>query len=279
MTGRYTQTFSLAEIDSRITVHEGRQTVELDLSGLYFRTSRDVNALFDRIEDRLQATGEPLWFFLDNVTDYRVDDSAWFAFTRRGNDLYQAHSMGTLRYDTTPETAARIARDRGTDRESPNLFADRAAALAHLSTLPSKRRERIHHHPNHERGRFMRRLFFDPASRIFEIDLSGISFEHSRDVNDVHDWLEQALRRAGGRWYFLINYENTRIQSPAWVKFAARGKDLNARFSLGSVRYAPCSETETDIRLRAESGGFRPNIRNTRAEALARIDEMKAAAA
>jgi hypothetical protein len=129
------------------------------------------------------------------------------------------------------------------------------------------------------RGRVIGRLSFDAASRIFDIDLSGISFEHSRDVNDIHDWLEQALCRAGGRWYFLVNDENTRIQSPAWVKFAARGKDLNDRFSLGSVRYAPCSETETDIRLRAESGGFRPNIRNTRAEALARIDEMKAAAA
>ncbi|HKL69050.1 hypothetical protein [Salibaculum sp.] len=278
MSGPYTQNFSLDEIDPRITVHEGRQTVEIDLSGLYFHTSKDVNALFDRIEERLQETGEPLWFFLDNVTDYRVDESAWFAFTRRGRDLNQAHSMGTLRYDTTPETRARIARDKGTDRESPNLFADRAAALAHLSRLPSRRRERIHHHPNHERGRFMRRLSFDETTRIFDIDLSGVSFEHSRDVNDIYDWLEQALRRAGGRWYFLINYENTRIQSPAWVKFAARGKDLNERFSLGSVRYAPDSETEADIRLRAESGGFRPNIRNTRAEALARIAEMKSGA-
>ena len=35
------------------------------------------------------------------------------------------------------------------------------------------------------------------------------------------------------------------------------------------------SKTETDIRLRAETGDFRPNIRNTRAEAIARIDEMK----
>ena len=48
--------------------------------------------------------------------------------------------------------------------------------------------------------------------------------------------------------------------------------------SLGSVRYAPGSETETDIRLRAESRGFRPNIRNTREEAMQRIDEMKAEA-
>ena len=52
-----------------------------------------------------------------------------------------------------------------------------------------------------------------------------------------------------------------------------------AAASLGSVRFAAGSETETDIRLRAETGGFRPNIRNTRAEALERIEEMKREAA
>ena len=67
--------------------------------------------------------------------------------------------------------------------------------------------------------------------------------------------------------------------SGAWVQYAARGKRLNEAWSLGSVRFAPGSETETDIRLRAESQGFRPNIRNTREEALQRIAEMKAEAA
>ncbi|MEO0990970.1 MAG: hypothetical protein AAFX00_08485, partial [Pseudomonadota bacterium] len=64
-----------------------------------------------------------------------------------------------------------------------------------------------------------------------------------------------------------------------WVQYAARGKTLNEAWSLGSVRYAAGSETEADIRLRAESQGFRPNIRNTREEALERIAEMKVEAA
>ncbi len=81
----------------------------------------------------------------------------------------------------------------------------------------------------------------------------------------------------GRKWYFLVKYEGTRIQPSAWVECAARGKKLNQEFSLGLVRYAAGSETETDIRLRAESQGFRPNIRNTQAEALQRIEEMKAA--
>lgn len=38
-------------------------------------------------------------------------------------------------------------------------------------------------------------------------------------------------------------------------------------------------ETAQDIRLRAETQGFPPNIRNTRAKAIARIDEIRAEAA
>ena len=62
------------------------------------------------------------------------------------------------------------------------------------------------------------------------------------------------------------------------MRYAQRGKRLNIAASLGSVRYATGSETEADIRLRAQSQGFRPNIRNTREEALERINEMKAEA-
>ena len=77
MTSAYSDVFSPDEIDPRVTVHEGRQTVEIDLSGLYFHTSKDVNAFFDQIEERLQETGEPLWFFLDNVTDFVEPESVF----------------------------------------------------------------------------------------------------------------------------------------------------------------------------------------------------------
>ena len=108
-----------------------------------------------------------------------------------------------------------------------------------------------------------------------DVDFSNITFEHSRDVNDCYDVLDELIATSGRKWYFLVNYENTKIFPEAWVQYAARGKVLNEAGSLGSVRYAPGSETETDIRLRAETGGFRPNIRNTREEALERIAEMK----
>lgn len=265
-------------LDDRIVIHEGAMVAELSYRDLYFHTSADVNAFFDRVEDRLAETGEPLWFLLSDVTGYRLDDRAWLAFSRRNSALREGHSMGHVRYDTSPGTAEQIARTVGTDNFDPTLFADRDSAFSALRNLPSKRRHRVEHKPNFEKSAFVPRIVFNHDAQIMNVDFSGVSFEHSRDVNDIYNWIEELIRPTGRKWYFLINYEGTRIQDPAWVQFAARGKALNESFSLGSVRYAPGSETEADIRLRAETQGFRPNIRNTRAEAIARINEMKSEA-
>lgn len=271
----YSSDFSPTALEDRITVHEGAQIVEIDFTGLYFHTTADVNAFYDYVETRIQETGEPQWFFMVNTQDYRVDGAAWFAFTRRGRDLNEGHGMKTVRYDADPATLKQIALAKGTERENPNLFGSRDEALAHLKSLPSKRRERLAHTPNFTKDAFLRRLHFDHDAGILEIDLSGMSIEHSRDVNDLHNWAEEAIRATRHKWWVIFNYEGTRIQSPAWVQFSLRSDAFNETYSMGSVRYAMGSETEADKRLRYEAKTTRPNIRNTRAEALARLKEMQ----
>lgn len=268
--------FTEAGLDRRITVHEAAQVIEIDYTGLVIRSSAEANALYDRIEARILETGEPLWFFCVDTTDYRIDSSAWFAYSRRSTDMHDAHSMGTVRVDRA--AARQIEQARGTDRENPNLFASREAAMADLRARPSRRRIRAGHVPSFTRAEIQGRIRLDPEAGIAEVDLSGLSLEHSRDVNDVFNWIEERVRPTGRRWYFLYNYEGTRIQQPAWLTYSLRAESLRDAYSLGSVRYAAGSETERDIRLRAESRTQRPNIRNTRAEALERIDEMKQAA-
>lgn len=271
----YSSDFSPEAIDPRISVLEGPQIVEIVFTGLYFHTTANVNAFYDRVEVRIQETGEEQWFFMVNTEDYRVDGDAWFAFTRRGLDLAEAHGMKTVRYDADPQTVAQIARNKGTERENPNLFGTRADAMDFLKALPSKRRERLAHHPSFQKSEFLRRLAFDHDTGILEVDLSGMSLEHSRDVNDVHNWVEEAIRTTRHKWWIIFNYEGTRIQSRAWVQFSLRSDAFNETYSMGSVRYAMGSETETDKRLRYETKTARPNIRNTRAEALTRLEEMR----
>ncbi|MEL7114922.1 MAG: hypothetical protein AAGP08_04910 [Pseudomonadota bacterium] len=267
-----------AAIDARITFHDDDQIMEVSFADLTLSTSTDVNAFYDRVEERIDETGEPLWFFLINYCNSRIDPDAWFAFSRRGKALNTAHSMASVRFDASEITRRQIERDAGTANFDPNLFYDRDAAIQMLRSLPTKRRARQTMRPTITPADAAKRIKFLPDQDIMEVDLSGVSFEHALDVDTVYDVFEEKIEKTGRRWYFLVNYDGTRIQSPAWVRYAARGKTVNEQFALGSVRYAPGSETETDIRMRAESQGFRPNIRNTRAEAIARIDEMKAEA-
>ncbi len=266
------------EIDRRISFILEDEIMEIDLSDLTLGNSADVNLLYDRLEAHIAETGEPYWFFLINYRGTRIDPGAWFAHSRRGKDLNLAHSQGSVRYDASEDTRRQIRASAGTDNFNPNLFADRDDALKRIRSLPSKRRAKIVHVPNYEPGEFKRRVRFLEDDDIMDVDFSNITFAHSRDVNDCYDELKALLEPTGRKWYFLVNYDNTKIYSEAWIQYAARGKALNEAFSKGSVRYAPGSETETDIRLRAESGGFRPNIRNTREEALERIAEMKSEA-
>ena len=57
-------------------------------------------------------------------------------------------------------------------------------------------------------------------------------------MHDHYDVLEALIAETGRKWYFLINYEGTRIFSCAWVEYAARGKKLNEAGSLGKPTFA-----------------------------------------
>lgn len=265
-----------AEIDSRIVFHEAEQIMEVDFSAFHFHDSEIVNRFYDRLEERISRTGEELWFFLVNLNRTRIDPIAWTAYSRRGRALNLAHSMGSVRFDVSEVTRRQIERAANTEAFDPNLSTDRAAALARIAELPGKRRARIAHDPNYTLSDFVRRLAFDEDRVIMEVDFSHFVFHHSRDVDDFYDFIEERIKETDRKWFFLVNLNGCEILPAAWVRYAHRGKRLNEAASLGSARFAAGSETEEDIRLRAETQGFRPNIRNTRKEALSLIEEMRA---
>ena len=273
-----TPALSVTEIDKRIHFIDDLEVMEADFSNLHLASSAEVNAFYDRLEERISDTGQDQWFFLVHYSGSRIDPGAWFAFSHRGKTLNKAHSMGSVRVDASDETRRQIERAAGTEAFDANLFADRDSALARIAQLPSRRRQKVVHIPNYSRADFEARLAFRADDQIMDVDFSDLTFYHSRDVDDFYDFAQEQIEASGQRWYFLVNYNNCKIMPEAWVEFAKRGKALNIGGSLGSVRYATGSETEEEIRLRAQSQGFRPNVRNTRAEAIARIDEMKAEA-
>ncbi|WP_197918580.1 hypothetical protein [Thiosulfatihalobacter marinus] len=265
------------EFDRRIRFLDDLQIMDVDFQDFRFDSSELVNRFYDRIEARIRDTGEDKWFFLINYSASRIEPEAWLAFSRRGKALNLAHSMGSVRYDAGEETRRQIERDAQTERFDPNLFSDRDSAIARIGQMTRTRRARVSHDPNYATADFVRRVSFDPDGPIMDVDFAHFTFYHSRDVDDFYDYIEDRIKDSDRKWFFVINYEDCKILPAAWVRYAYRGKRLNKAASLGTVRYAPGSETEAEIRLRAESQDFDPNIRNTRAEALERIAAMKAA--
>ena len=273
-----TPTINVEEIDKRIVFHNDDEIMEVTFEDLALTNSVDVNLFYDQIEKRIAATGQDQWFFLVNYCNTRIDPDAWFAFSRRGKELNLAHSMRSVRFDASDATLRQIENAGSREDFDPNLFYDRAGALEMLQGLTSSRvvKAKAEKVMSFTRADLNWRVEFLDEENTMVVDFSNMSFEHSADVDLVYDYIEKQIIPLGRKWYFLVNYNGTRIQSPAWVQRSARSKDLNDKWSLGSVRYAMGSETETDIRLRAESGGFRPNIRNTIEEAWDLINVMKA---
>lgn len=272
-----TPTISADEIDQRIEFHDADQIMEVSFKDLTLANSLDVNLFYDRVETRIAETGHELWFFLVNYCSTRIEPDAWFAFSRRGKELNLAHSMGSVRFDASEITLRQIKNAGSREDFDPNLFYDRESAYAHLKSLPSRRAAlaEIDKTLSFTLADLEGRVEFLDEEDTMHVDFSNMSFEHSADVDFVYDFIQEQISPTGRKWFFLVNYNGTRIQSPAWVQKSARSKRLNEGWSLGTVRYAMGSETETDIRLRAESGGIRPNIRNTVEEAWERIAELK----
>ena len=261
--------------DPRIRFHEDLQIMEADFSNFNFSSSAVVNAFYDRLEDRISATGEEKWFFLVNLCGTRIDSSAWIAYSRRGRDLNMAFSQGSVRFDASEETRRQIERAANTEAFDPNLFSNRDAAIERIKSLPSDRKAKSTQTSNHTPEDIRSRISFDDAATIMNVDFSNFAFHHSRDVNDVYDHIEERVKETDRKWFFLVNLEHCQIMPKAWVQYAHRGKMLNIAASLGSVRFAPGSETEEEIRLRAESQDFRPNLFNTREDAIERIAKMR----
>ena len=129
-------------------------------------------------------------------------------------------------------------------------------------------------------SRFADRLNFLESAQVMEVDFSDLTFDTSAMVDEFYDMVEHEIEaREGRKWYFLVNYRNTRIFELAWIRFAQRGKRVNLASSLGSVRYAVREEVGQTIESSARRENFDPNLFSSREEAVAEIERMKSAAA
>lgn len=269
------------KLPARIRFHPEIEVMEADFSGLRFTAEETVDRVYDFIEEKIAETGEDKWYFLVNLQDVHIDSAAWLRYGRRGRKLNEAHSLGSVRFDASPETQAEIAARAEAEDFDANLCPDRMTALDRITTIRAAAPKRFRAGPRpkseHGRAEFTRRVTLHEDIEVMEADFSRFHFRTAGDVHDFYDHLDHVMRTSGRRWFFLVNYEGARIDAEVWSAYAARGKKLNKDFSRGSVRYDASPQTAAEIRARAETEAFDPNLCASRADALARIAALKRA--
>jgi hypothetical protein len=117
------------------------------------------------------------------------------------------------------------------------------------------------------------RIRFHPDSQIIDVDFSDLEFSSSKLVNDFYNLLDRMIENSGQRWYIAVNYHNCSVWPEAWVAFAHRGKKVNVSYSLGTVRYYDASKPDAE-----SCHPYDPELLDSQAAALARIEEMRSAA-
>jgi hypothetical protein len=264
--------------EDRIQFHEELEVMDVDFSDLTFRTSVDVNECYDLIESRVGAT-KCKWYFLVNYRNCHIEPEAWFAYAHRGKLLNEASSLGSVRYSADHETRAEIRAKAAEEKFDANLFASREAALARIAEMRAARpKQRVARKPAAIAAAedYSKRVSFDAEREIMEVDFSDFTFADAATVNAFYDAVDHLLWKTAKRWYFLVNYNNCKVFPDAWGVFAHRGKKVNVKHSLGTVRYDASPDTAEEIRRKADTDSFDPNLCSSREDAIERIAKMRA---
>jgi len=120
------------------------------------------------------------------------------------------------------------------------------------------------------------RVKFHDSSEIMEVDFSDLIFNDSADVILVYGTVEQMVQQTQKKWFFMVNYKNTKIFPDAWFQYARSGNLLNSEYSLGTVRINPDEPAKEAMKNRAQQDeNFNPNLVSSREEALERVAELK----
>jgi branched-chain amino acid transport system ATP-binding protein len=108
-----------------------------------------------------------------------------------------------------------------------------------------------------------------------EADFSGMRLATEAEVDAFYDEADRRLAATGKRWYFLVIYTDCVIEPQVWDRFAARGKNTNIRYGLGTARVGTSATNRETIRQRAQRDFFRANIYDSRDQAILALGEMK----
>lgn len=272
---RSTPNTNFIEFDSDLGIAEVR------LDGMNFRSSSEVGRFFDTAEASFDNSGAARWNILTNVTrfDPETDPTVWLAYSRRMFVLSRAFSKTRCLLDEA-SNHTRMGIPINPNAPPPRQFSDRQEAIDYLLAQPSAEGgDGLDASTMTAIRQDMRsRMRLSVSDRILSLDLSHLEMATCTECDARVDVIEEMLRLTGQKWYFLIDLAGFELAPEVWPRYAQRGRDLNLRYSLGTVRVSPEAATAESIKERAASNAFDPNIVPDREAGLAQIARLRAQA-
>ena len=118
----------------RLTFHREHETLEVDLSGLAFRSAGEVEAFYDVIDAQVGESGSR-WYFLVNYERCEISPEAWIAFAERGKRANISYGLGTVRFGVDSEVRTTIRSQARSEQFRANIFESRDAAVLALADM------------------------------------------------------------------------------------------------------------------------------------------------
>ncbi len=129
------------EYQRRITFLEGLEVMEADFSNLNFTRREEIDAFYDAVDRKIQATGRR-WYFLVNYLNCLIAPEVWDHFAARGKHSNITYSLGTVRFGPTSGTRETILARSRREQFRSNIYEHRDQALLALGEM-RKRHEVI----------------------------------------------------------------------------------------------------------------------------------------
>ncbi len=121
-------------IPDRIQFLADLDVMEVDFSEVTFERSRDVDAFYETIDQKLAETGTK-WYFMVNYRDCVIMPEAWYRWAVWSKRLNRAYSLGTVRYNPQEETTEALETRARAQEATSNIVSSRDEALAKLAEM------------------------------------------------------------------------------------------------------------------------------------------------
>lgn len=119
------------------------------------------------------------------------------------------------------------------------------------------------------------RFVLDRKENILFINFAGLKIESREQVDEMAEYVREAVERNGGRVYAVVNYEGTEIVPEIVQYYGERIKALQDRYAMTTVRYSSSGLTRSVLRYLGAAFDLESNIFTTREEAIRAIQELE----